>query len=767
MADLPTPDDIFEELADKTASQIDRLAPVAFDKALKEMLRYHRFLLALNASRTPDGAAFNYAELTGDAWSPPYRTWIGQYSRMFERAMDRLPDEAHFMRSLSHVPGALLPRPGDPELSANVVSGLLDIAVIMIHRIEAWVTKRTIVTIQEGHAAEPRLELAGSDAKVYANVLHDVVGAWESTLQQAPSIYRWPERGNQDDAANWASYSASWPFLWQHLSNTAHCLAAAVWNEDEKASTLYCQSLVRWRSSLSYRIEDSIELRWRRLLFPDILQLNWSEARTRALRLAYDYLPAPTPRQLFSELLDGAYQDVVLLTAALLLSWTMQKKQATEIGGRNALGLLRGEGGEEHDSRTIRQRGFRSLFFDLLRLELAGERFRDGTYASQLDELVRQLDNMTERRVVPGRIFSSSTLQGRDDLLQSFVTILAAYTPNEGDETFLERVADLAREEDVLPAGDRSLRNIVHQLDSISSILERAPSPLDRGVSLLAPGRDLGVAVAHFRGIVAAAKATVVDQRLGRLKARRVDADRLEQVRRAIETALLDDPAEISFFRDVRIARAPSETTADVKEISFNGIPKAQFTNPPMEAVSTHFEQQFVAISKERCGRFAWNAFCGRARIPINLQLKPTDEAFWVEIAPLLRQIGTNAVLVLAKAESEAIRRVMRASRTDRGPLKIERRPYRGDFYIGTIEGIDVFSSAFPAGTAWLFSESALNKILYGKVEAPDRYVVVTYDPGEQLATTLKVSVRPKFEWTEAPIFEICFIDKADAPAND
>ncbi len=53
--DLPTPGQILEELADKTAAQIDRMAPVAFDDAWREMTRYHRFLLALNASRTPMG----------------------------------------------------------------------------------------------------------------------------------------------------------------------------------------------------------------------------------------------------------------------------------------------------------------------------------------------------------------------------------------------------------------------------------------------------------------------------------------------------------------------------------------------------------------------------------------------------------------------------------------------------------------------------------------------------------------------------------------
>lgn len=56
-ADLPTPTEILEELADRVAQQIDRRAPVAFDSPLSEMTRYHRFLLSANASRSPDRLA--------------------------------------------------------------------------------------------------------------------------------------------------------------------------------------------------------------------------------------------------------------------------------------------------------------------------------------------------------------------------------------------------------------------------------------------------------------------------------------------------------------------------------------------------------------------------------------------------------------------------------------------------------------------------------------------------------------------------------------
>jgi len=58
---------------------LNRLAPVAFDAAVNELTRYHRFLLLVNATRTPDGKPFNYAAVPGEAWSAPHSEWIRQY----------------------------------------------------------------------------------------------------------------------------------------------------------------------------------------------------------------------------------------------------------------------------------------------------------------------------------------------------------------------------------------------------------------------------------------------------------------------------------------------------------------------------------------------------------------------------------------------------------------------------------------------------------------------------------------------------------------
>jgi hypothetical protein len=756
--EFPTPSEIFEELADKTALQIDRLAPVAFDQAFKEMLRYHRFLLTLNASRTPEGAAFSYAELTGDAWSAPHREWIRQYRRLFDRAMDKLPDDDSFIKSLTYAPGRLLRAHGDVELSPTVVRSILDLATIMIHRMEAWLAKRTTVAVSEGEDARPRAALSGADAKTYTDVLHEVVGAWEDIVQQVPSIYRWPERGDQDPQRSWSAFAASWPFLWQHLSNTAYCLAAAVWNEDEAAGVLFRESLLRWRNTLAYRLEDPAELR-RRLLFPDILKLGWTEASERAARLAYDYMPPPSPDQLFTTILEGAHQDALLLTSALLLFWSTDKNQASDIAGRMAASLLRKEGTDEDDHRTDGPLDFRSLFIDLLRLDLASGTFRGESYSGELDGLVGTLDNMTERHVVPGRIFSPSTLNARGDLLQSFAAMLGCLAPAEGDDGVVEMVAELAKEEEILPEGDRSLRDIVRQLGHLDAFLEKPEARFSQGLAVLAPDRDAEAAAGQLRRIIGAARNAIEDLRLERLKARPVDPGKLERVRSAIEAALLNQPSQAAFFRDVQVGRTSAGEDANSRDISFDGISKAQWTEPPMETPPSGLAELLVSRSREQAGGHAWDEFRRRPRIAVDVRAGPDRELFWQEIAPLVAEVGPDPVIVLSQtAEGAAMRRLMRAAPSDRPSLKFERRSResRGGSYLGTMEGVDLFAAKFTAGVAWLFSAKALLEVRYAEIESA-QFVKVVFDPGEETTGTLRVHLRNYFHWSDAPIFEIRF----------
>jgi hypothetical protein len=756
-SDLPTPEAILEELADKVAVQIDRMTPVAFDGALHELTRYHSFLLAVSASKTLEGAPFSYAEVAGNAWHAPHLNWIRQYRRLFERAAGRLPEDSYFLRRLAYTPRDLLSWRDGAELSAEIIRAILDLGPMLMDRVEHWITKRTTIGNAEGEPAAPRLKLAGSDARAYANVLPELVGAWEAILRQVPSLHGWPGDPGEDEDATWSAFRASWPLLWQHLTNTAYCAVVAVWNEDEVGAALYGEALVRWPETLHHDLEAPTELTHHRLLFPSILELGWAEACERVAPLTYDFMPAPTAWLLFASVVRGIHDDVVLLTASLVLHWSTNNKQLSDIGAKTARALLDRKSNEaEPPLSPPSPLGLRSVFFDLMRQEIAAEGRQRGSYAGTLDSFVAKLDNMTERRVVPGRVFTPTTLHDRGDLLSAFLAILAAVAPAEGDDGLVERIEKLAREEDILPQGDRSLRHILDELRRYKTMLEAKWPQIEHGVHLLAPGRDVGELRRRLVDIVRSAESVIESQRLERLKARSIDPTKIEAIRVAVESALLHETFAAPFLRGAEVVRASGEE-GKLQEVPFIEVLKAQLTDPPMDHVDAGFEAYFASRTQRWAARMAWSDFTERARKTLSVSAAVDEPAFWREIASLARQVGPEPVLLVSlAAEARALRRVLYRRPEDRADFEIEHisRADRVGPYIATVQGIDVYGADLPAGTAWLFSARTLLKVGYADVE-PGMPVTVAFETSDDLKGTLRVRLRQRLEWAETPTFEL------------
>src|SRR5262249_18059974 len=155
------------------------------------------------------------------------------------------------------------------------------------------------------------------------------------------------------------------------------------------------------------------------------------------------------------------------------LLWSMECKQVTDIGARTAVELLHRElqDGDGERYGGARDKSFASLMMDIVRLEIASSSNADSSYGAELDHLVRNLDNMTERRVVPGRTFTPSTLHGRDGLQTSLLSMLLARVSGT-DDALLKRINDLAENEAALPTGDRSLRDLLLGLERFTKIIE-------------------------------------------------------------------------------------------------------------------------------------------------------------------------------------------------------------------------------------------------------------------------------------------------------
>jgi hypothetical protein len=759
--ELPDPREILEELADKTASQIDRLAPVAFDAALNELTRYHRFLLNVNATRGPDGKPFNYAAVPGEAWRAPHNQWISQYRRLFERAANHIGDDPGFMEKLANVPLRLLPGRDDPKMSDEVLKAIIDLGIILIHQIEAWVTRRTVAETTPGTAASPRISLAGSDAKSYTSLLPNIVGAWESLLQTAPFIYRW--RDDRQGPANerWNSLRASWPFLWQHLRNTAYMLAVSVWNEDEAGAAIFRDALIRWPQTLSHHFTDRAYLLNRRLVFPDILSVDLAAAQEQIKPIIPEYMPAPTPDELFNVAMHGAHDDVLLLTAALLLQWSMDQKQVSDLGARTASTLLRRHLEDTDDGRSqpLQDKSFGSLAMDVIRLEIAA------TYGADLDDLVRNLDNMTERRVVPGRIFTPSTLHDRGGLRTALLAILLAKAP-ENEDAVVKRIQDLAKNEAALPNGDRSLRDTLHGFDRLLKILEVPRPNVQRGLHLLGPDADFSSASTWVKSIISSCVQTIEAERTRRLKEKPIDTRAIGDLRDAVERAMMTPPGGAPFFRGFSIEKVRDRDDAEVFTFRLNGLTKAQFVYPPMDTSTVGFAEQYAQLVTRSAGERAWRLFSRRARQSSRIPARIEEQAFWDRVKLLARDVGAEPLLIVSRhAQGRALRTVIRGIEKSRIPLTITRKAGGdiGGFYVATIEGIDVHGADFEPGKAWLFSPYLLRSLQYATIGDDDHILRVSFQPGEDgLEGPLVAEFRQQAAWADWAIYEIDCEDPDD-----
>ncbi len=762
MFDLPSPEQIIEELADKVRAQIDRDAPVAFDSALREMTQYHRFLLGLGASQTTDGQPLNLTEIAGDAWPAPHHDWNRQYARLFERATARLADNDHYVRSLAYIPSRVLPRREDPRLSQNTLTAINDIFPAFVHRLEAWVTRRALQTKIDEHSAQ-ETTLMGSDAKAYERVLPELIGANEGWLQRIPSLFDWDDDTANDYGDVWARYRGSWPIVWQHLQNTAYCLAATVWNGDRLGTDYFRDALVRWRQTLSYKLNRRAELRWHRLLMPDVMELEWTEAQRKAAALGDDYSPEPNPTEVFTSVVHQAHDDVLNLTAATLLYWSLARKQKSELGPQTARLILERKVLDDDTLRPVhRQLSFRHLLLDVLRIEMAGFRFQEGVYGADLDRLVSRLDNMTERAVVTGRVFTPSTIHGREELRPAIVAMLAAWLPEKEDASLEKGVTDLAAKVALLPNEDGSLRGILHEIRSCRSVLENPPDNFLDVVTGLGGKRDAKTATGQLHAVFEKIETLIDEARLERLNSTPIDQGKIDDLRNKVEEQLLENPGKVPFFSKFKIETDPLLDPNNVFSTRLTGIGKGQFVTPPMEQESVNLSEAFSSSVCSSAAHRIWGLFTRRPRILIEIAERLEDAAFWQKAGPYIASAGPNPVLVVSiNAEARSFQRFMYSDAKAQSGLRIERQS-KGKAegrYIANVEGVDVYGADFDAGIAWLFSSEALQRVIYSELDEYKHFVEAAFEEDDTNKGSLAFRFYQRVEWRDLPVFEIKMLD--------
>src|SRR6266446_1222101 len=108
---------------------------------------------------------------------------------------------------------------------------------------------------------------------------------------------------------------------------------------------------------------------------------------------------------------------------------------------------------------------------------------------------------MSERRVVPGRIFAPSTIHSRNDLLLPMLAILLGTLPAEGDEDVVIHLKRIIGNTSRFPIGDRSLHETATFIRQLSSTLANASAGLKGAVEIMQPSIDFDSAIERLKNI--------------------------------------------------------------------------------------------------------------------------------------------------------------------------------------------------------------------------------------------------------------------------
>lgn len=760
--ELPAPNDILEELADQVIGQIDRSARTGFRAALAELIHFHRFMLAAQHGTDASGAAFNLAQL-GGLFARPTQGWVGEYQRLYTAAASRLGEDSHFIDQLSYLVHRLMPDDAD-EAAPGVVTDILDLGVYEVLALEAWVTRRTTLEVAEGEVAVPRLALAGSDLHAYQNVVVKLVGSWETLLSRFEHRYGLDAGRDLTPDQTWRGYGRAWTFVETHLRASAIMLAAAVWNEDAYGAGRYRDMLLRWPERLEVSDRMDGRLRHRALLTPGWFDLPLADVSAAASGLSNPPSRiAWPPDALFSALWRGAFDDTVILAAAVTLSWTVRDLQNSDLGGETARLLLRREALDD-GGRPLRG-GASLVLAKVIALIIRGRfglRPASDRYGDALDQLVQSMNGMSDRTVVPGRVYTTWGSRGVESLDPELLAIAAAFTPSTGDGGVGRLIETLARDESLFINGDVSLQDAIYGLEQFAGGLGRGldVAAFERAVHLLSPDWDAAEARTRLAEILATAAATLRESYLSRLRAAAVDPEQLDVFATRLQARLLERGLPLAPLQLPVVETG--QTDVAVRHRIRPRVDKGLFTRPMRSRFD--LDDTVVDVAEELRGQLAsavTQSLVLRPKETVRLSAGGYPRRFWRAVRRRAGSVGAHPVLVAPHGPiTEHLRGWAHGYQADPPPdLPIEihddKDTDEGAQYIATVAGFDVYSADIEDDRAFLFSATALKRITL-KPHGPEGHwvdVACRKRAGGELVD-LDFGYALACEWDDSPLFE-------------
>ena len=574
--------------------------------------------------------------------------------------------------------------------------------------------------------------LTGSDKRAYENVLIGFVGGWEAVAQTLISSFGIKRRPNADAASEqWSVFGKSFPVLQAHLHYVAYFLAAAVWNDDALGADRFRDLLLRWLQPFYANLQAAYLFSSTLILTPDLVTQEWTNVEAEVARRMRFHQEAAAPGPASGILLWEVYCDVICISGLVALYWYATNQQPSETAAQAAILTLRQQKRTSDGSDltvTTPKTTFRLLFDFAIRYAL-NPRFVQGRYSAAIDELVSFLTNLATPRMVSGRVYGGFGIDGFETLRPVLLAVMVANLPARGDDGVATVVEDLKN--DPMFQDDAAVRNFIWTMQQMVQAVSGAQEDevFKKAAQTFSKGLDLTTATDGLRQILTSVVFAFETLRKERLRAAPLDDELMEIVRHRITEGVLARGPDIACFGGYHIGRDPSGTIA-AAETEFGVVSKGSFVRPDMAGVDfNELPKMFVQVSRDYLANLVWQGLFHRPKRIVTIDLSEGTSAFWHRVIVEAPEVGPEPIVlvpfsVLGEEISSAAHRLMSHGLPYFEIIRAANVPSGGGTaYLGTIEGIHVYSTHMMETSAILCSRRLLREISYGIVRGANDIV--------------------------------------------
>ena len=759
--DALAPDNFLEQLIDRLIGQIEQGAVTGFRAALRETVRYHRFILAAQSTKDDAGNPFNMAEV-GGYFSRPDADWVRQYRRAFAAAADKIGTDTTFIDRLSNLAMSLAPRDG-LNFSPRVFETLLELGPQAVLSLEDWVSKRTFNSSET--VPENQAMLSGSDRRAYESALIGFVGGWESLLQTIVSSFSPSDRSTPGTLeTQWSAFSRSFSVLQAHLVWTSYFLAVAVWNRDTLGADRYRDLLLRWPHCFYAELEGSYAFGNALLLMPDLEERSWPDVHAEIVgRMRFGQesaLPGPVSALVLKEL----HCDVICISGLVALHWYATDQQSSYVAAEAAVLTLtqKRRDADGTDLVSARPKSTFRLLFDFVVRYALNPRFKEGSHAAAIDALIGRLTDLASPRMVGGRTYGRFGSDGLERIYFTLLASMAANLPAQGDDGVTALMEILKTDPRLAP--DQAAVGFVWTMKRMIQCLEQVQAEPTESYSKAArtfdQDVDLDAATTRLKELLSNVVASFEALRKERIANAPLDEDRLDRVRRRVSGAILDLGPDLTCFHRYRIA---SDSTGAISTTTgeFGWISRGLFTAPQMSVASfDEIPGMFTQSIRSILSNTIWRDFYRRPKRTIEIDVSINTESFWQRAFDESVHVGPDPILLVpydSIGQELTMADIYKTTVAGYTLLHEQGIPSgMGTGYLGTLRGIRVYSWGATDRHAILCSAQIMRGIYYGVVHGDSDLVDISFiDEGDPERCRVHVNFAQRIEWADHPFVEI------------